>query len=126
MKIHIEQATPDKASHIASLIMEAMNTECCQNFAGPRHTLADFHQLMERLVKMEDRTKNGTRQVPTLEYTNIRNVYCVISVCALDNIVVNIRNSCRQHISTVDTSIAQQLTRQLPTLTGRQILFLLD
>ena len=54
MKIHIEQATPDKASHIASLIMEAMNTECCQNFAGPRHTLADFHQLMERLVKMED------------------------------------------------------------------------
>lgn len=25
MKIQIEQATPDKASHIASLIMEAMN-----------------------------------------------------------------------------------------------------
>lgn len=32
MKIQIEQATPDKASHIASLIMEAMNAQCCQNF----------------------------------------------------------------------------------------------
>ena len=37
MKIQIEQATPDKASHIASLIMEAMNAQCCQNFAGPQH-----------------------------------------------------------------------------------------
>lgn len=54
MKINIELATPDKASHIASLIMEAMNTDCCQNFAGPKHTLVDFHQMMERLVKMED------------------------------------------------------------------------
>lgn len=54
MKVHIEQGTPDKASHIASLIMEAMNTDCCQNFAGPHHTLVDFHQMMERLVKMKD------------------------------------------------------------------------
>ena len=50
MKVHIEQGTPDKASHIASLIMEAMNTDCCQNFAGPHHTLVDFHQMMERLI----------------------------------------------------------------------------
>lgn len=54
MKIHIEQATPDKASHIASLIMEAMSPSCCQNFAGSRHTLVDFHQMMERLVRMDD------------------------------------------------------------------------
>lgn len=54
MKIKIENATPDLASHIASLIMEAMNAECCQNFAGPEHTLADFHRMMESLVEMED------------------------------------------------------------------------
>lgn len=54
IKVKIEQATPDMASHIASLIMEAMNPECCQNFAGPRHTLVDFHQMMTRLVEMED------------------------------------------------------------------------
>lgn len=54
MKIYIEQATPDKASHISSLIMEAMSTSCCQNFAGSKHTLVDFHQMMERLVKMDD------------------------------------------------------------------------
>jgi len=54
MKIYIEQATPDKASHISSLIMEAMSTGCCQNFAGSKHTLVDFHQMMERLVKMDD------------------------------------------------------------------------
>lgn len=54
MKITIENATPDQASHIASLIMEAMSAECCQNFAGPRHTLVDFHNLMTSLVEMED------------------------------------------------------------------------
>lgn len=54
MKIQIEQATPDKASHIASLIMEAMNAQCCQNFAGPQHTLVDFHRMMTKLVEMED------------------------------------------------------------------------
>ena len=46
MKIKIEKATPDLASHIASFIMEAMNAECCQNFAGPKHTLIDFHRMM--------------------------------------------------------------------------------
>ena len=54
MKIKIEPATPDRASHIASLIMEAMNPGCCQNLAGAHHTLAEFHQVMERLVRMED------------------------------------------------------------------------
>ena len=34
--------------------MEAMNAECCQNFAGPKHTLIDFHRMMTRLVEMED------------------------------------------------------------------------
>lgn len=42
------------ASHIASLIMEAMNPACCQNFAGPKHTLVDFHRMMTRLVEMDD------------------------------------------------------------------------
>lgn len=54
MKINITQATPDQASHIASLIMEAMNTGCCQNLAGPHHTLVDFHCMMTRLVAMDD------------------------------------------------------------------------
>ena len=54
MKINIEMATPDMASHIASLIMEAMNPQCCQNFAGANHTLVDFHRMMTKLVSMED------------------------------------------------------------------------
>lgn len=54
MKIKIDMATPDMASHIASLIMEAMNADCCQNFAGPRHNLVDFHRMMTKLVSMED------------------------------------------------------------------------
>lgn len=32
MKIQIEQATPDKASHIASLIMEAMKCAVLSKF----------------------------------------------------------------------------------------------
>lgn len=54
MKVKIENATPDMASHIASLIMEAMNSDCCQNFAGHQHTLVDFHRMMTKLVAMED------------------------------------------------------------------------
>lgn len=54
MKVNIVNATPDRASHIASLIMEAMSAQCCQNLAGAQHTLADFHRMMERLVRMED------------------------------------------------------------------------
>ena len=52
--IRIEQARPTDAPQIAPMIMEAMNLECCQWFAGPRHTLADFEQMMVRLVQMEE------------------------------------------------------------------------
>ena len=31
-----------------------MNPGCCQNLAGAHHTLAEFHQVMESLVRMED------------------------------------------------------------------------
>ncbi len=54
MDIKIGKANPDMAPRIATLIMEAMNHECCQNFAGEHHTLADFHHMMTRLVEMED------------------------------------------------------------------------
>ena len=54
MKLDIKPATPDVASHIASLIMEAMSTNCCQNLAGPHHNLADFHRVISKLVKMDD------------------------------------------------------------------------
>lgn len=54
MKINVKPATPDVASHIASFIMEAMNPQCCQNLAGPKHTLVDFRRMMTRLVEMED------------------------------------------------------------------------
>ncbi len=54
MKVNITTAQAEQASAIASLIMEAMNHECCQNFAGPHHTLDDFHQMMTRLVAMDD------------------------------------------------------------------------
>ena len=54
MKLDIKPATPDVASHIASLIMEAMSTDCCQNLAGPHHNLADFHRVISKLVKMDD------------------------------------------------------------------------
>ncbi len=54
MDIKIELAVPEMSPRIASLIMEAMNHECCQNFAGEHHTLDDFHRMMTRLVGMDD------------------------------------------------------------------------
>lgn len=52
--IRIEDAQKEQATVIAHLIMEAMNHECCQWFAGPNHSLKDFHQLITKLVERED------------------------------------------------------------------------
>lgn len=54
MTIQILPATRLQAPQTARLIMEAMNHECCQNLAGPHHTLDDFHRVMTRLVEMDD------------------------------------------------------------------------
>lgn len=54
MNITIENAQKHQAHIIATMIMEAMNHECCQWFAGPAHTLVDFHKLMRNLVEMEN------------------------------------------------------------------------
>ncbi len=50
----IVPASIEQAESIASLIMMAMNHECCQNFAGPHHTLEDFHRMMTALVRRDD------------------------------------------------------------------------
>ena len=52
--IKIEPAKKEQAEEIAGLVMMALNYECCQWFAGPHHTLEDFHHLMTRLVERED------------------------------------------------------------------------
>ena len=52
--ITIQEASLEHVTHIARLIMEAMNHECCQNFAGDNHTLDDFRRVMERLVAAEE------------------------------------------------------------------------
>ncbi len=51
MDIKIENATKDQAPIIATMIMEAMNHECCKWFAGENKTLEDFHRLMTKLVE---------------------------------------------------------------------------
>ncbi|AKU68915.1 GNAT family N-acetyltransferase [Prevotella fusca] len=52
--IRIEDAQKEQAAAIAHLIMEAMNYDCCQWFAGPDHTLEEFHQLITTLVERDD------------------------------------------------------------------------
>ena len=49
-EIIIRGARKDEAPLVATMIMEAMNHECCQNFAGNEHTLDDFHRMMTALV----------------------------------------------------------------------------
>lgn len=50
---HIVNARKEQASEIAWLIMEAMDYDCCRNFAGPCHTLDDFHTMLTELVEMD-------------------------------------------------------------------------
>ncbi len=49
--ITIRPAQRQEASEIASLIMEAMNPDCCKWFYGPEHTDIDFHEFMTGLVE---------------------------------------------------------------------------
>jgi DNA-3-methyladenine glycosylase I len=53
-KIIIQPAKRSQASEIATLIMLAMNHDCCKNLAGPHHTLDDFHRMMTGLVEMDE------------------------------------------------------------------------
>lgn len=53
MQYQLSLATPTDAPRIATLTMEAMNHECCQWFAGPDHTLDDFHVLLTRLIETD-------------------------------------------------------------------------
>ncbi|MGI6243967.1 MAG: GNAT family N-acetyltransferase [Prevotella sp.] len=52
--ITIQPATRSQAPEIATLIMLAMNHDCCKNLAGPHHTLEDFHHMMTQLVEMDE------------------------------------------------------------------------
>lgn len=54
MKIQICQAQIDQAPIVARMIMEAMDHDCCQWFAGEHHTLDDFYALMQTLVRRTD------------------------------------------------------------------------
>lgn len=50
----ITEAKPTQARSIARLIMEAMNYDCCQYYAGEQHSLQDFENLMTALVERDD------------------------------------------------------------------------
>lgn len=50
----IRNADITQASSIASLIMEAMNYDCCRYFTGEKHSLEEFHKLITDLVSSED------------------------------------------------------------------------
>lgn len=78
MKVSIEMAKPDMASHIASLIMEAMSPQCCQNLAGPNHTLADFHRLITQLVGMEDSQYSYLNTLVAMTSSDILAGVCVV------------------------------------------------
>ncbi|WP_424785425.1 GNAT family N-acetyltransferase [Prevotella pallens] len=54
MKVRVVSARLEQSAIIAEMIMEAMNHECCQWFAGPQHTIDDFFNLMKKLVERTD------------------------------------------------------------------------
>lgn len=48
------KALRSDAGRIATLMMEAMNHDCCRWFAGPGHTLEEFHALLVSLIERPD------------------------------------------------------------------------
>ena len=49
----IAEAEKKHSVAVARLIMQAMNYDCCQYFAGPDHTLMEFETMMTALVEAE-------------------------------------------------------------------------
>lgn len=52
--IQIRNARPDEATLIASLIIQAMQEECCRYFCGNDCTMDDYLQLMAEMVRRDD------------------------------------------------------------------------
>ena len=52
--IEIREATKNQAAEIASLIMMAMNDDCCLYFCGKGYGLEDFRKMMTMLVELEN------------------------------------------------------------------------
>ena len=50
----IQNAKKSQAEEIAGLIIEAMDPDCCQYFAGPEHSLDDFRNMLRSLVEAEE------------------------------------------------------------------------
>lgn len=61
----------DQSKDIASLIMKAMNYECCKQFAGPDHTLDDFNKMMTTLVEREDSQYSYHNTMVAIDSNNI-------------------------------------------------------
>jgi len=78
--MNIIPASAEQAESIASLIMMAMNHECCQNFAGPQHTLEDFHRMMTALVRRDDSQYSYRNAMVALDDTTSDNKPVVAGV----------------------------------------------
>jgi DNA-3-methyladenine glycosylase I len=78
--MNIIPASAEQAESIASLIMMAMNHECCQNFAGPHHTLEDFHRMMTALVRRDDSQYSYRNAMVALDDTTSDNKPVVAGV----------------------------------------------
>ncbi len=72
----IVTALPTQARPIARLIMTAMTADCCQYYAGPSHTLADFEELMTALVARTDSQYSYRNTLVAMEHGDVVGV-CV-------------------------------------------------
>ncbi|MCH3982200.1 MAG: GNAT family N-acetyltransferase [Prevotella sp.] len=73
----ITSAEKSQANAIARLIMQAMNYDCCQFFAGEDHTLDEFEQLMTRLVEAEESQYSYKNTLVALGPENVVMGICV-------------------------------------------------
>lgn len=76
--MEIIRADKSQAAEIASLIMLAMNHDCCRYFVGEHRTLDDFRQIMTSLVR-SDRSQYS--YLNTLTAVDGRGKLCGICVC---------------------------------------------
>ena len=97
-KIDIMPATKEQAPVIAALIMEAMDYDCCRNFAGPDHTLDDFHAMMTELVSMDDSQYSYRNTIVAMEDGQIAGSLTGYEGKDLHKLRIRFVNAAKEHL----------------------------
>jgi len=90
--------------------MLAMNHDCCRNWAGPNHTLDDFRQVMQSLVREEHTQYSYTNCLVAIEQDELMGVLTAYDGAELHQLREPFILSAREHFQQDYSNIEDETT----------------